>query len=61
MPNLAHNDVPIGKDEKSNKLIKKKGNIKKFSFEIKSHVELGAKNGKILILKLQLNYLDQDL
>ena len=24
LPNLAHDDVPIGKDEKSNKLIKKK-------------------------------------
>ena len=47
LPNLAHNDVPIGKDEKSNKLIKKKGNIKKFSFEIKSHDELGSKNGSI--------------
>ena len=25
LPNLAHDDVPIGKDEKSNKLIKKSG------------------------------------
>ena len=47
LPNLANNDVPIGKDEKSNKLIKKKGNIKKFSFKIKSHVELGSKNQSI--------------
>ena len=47
LPNLAHGDVPIGVDEKSNKLIKKKGNIKKFSFRIKSHVELGAKNQDI--------------
>tara|TARA_B100000963_G_scaffold354059_1_gene369913 strand:+ start:1941 stop:3188 length:1248 start_codon:yes stop_codon:yes gene_type:complete len=47
LPNLAHDDVPIGKDEKSNKLIKKKGDIKKFTFKIKSHVELGAKNGNI--------------
>ena len=47
LPNLAHEDVPIGQDEKSNKLIKKKGNIKKFSFKIKSHVELGAKNQNI--------------
>ena len=30
LPNIAHNDVPIGKDEKSNKLIKKVGNIKIF-------------------------------
>ena len=47
LPNLAHDDVPIGKDEKSNKLIKKKGDIKKFAFKIKSHIELGAKNGNI--------------
>ena len=47
LPNLAHEDVPLGKDEKSNKLIKKNGNIKKFSFEVKSHVELGSKDGNI--------------
>ena len=47
LPNLAHDDVPVGVDEKSNKLIKKKGNIKKFSFKTKSHVELGAKNQDI--------------
>jgi seryl-tRNA synthetase len=47
LPNLAHEDVPIGKDEKSNKLIKKRGNIKKFLFKAKSHVELGAKNENI--------------
>ena len=47
LPNLAHDDVPIGKDEKSNKLIKKNGNIKKFTYKVKSHVELGSKNGNI--------------
>ena len=47
LPNLAHMDVPIGKDEKSNKLIKKKGDIKNFSFQVKSHVELGAKDENI--------------
>ena len=47
LPNLANDDVPIGKDEKSNKLIKKDGGIKKFSFNIKSHVELGAKDDGI--------------
>ncbi len=47
LPNLALDDVPIGKDEKSNKLIKKKGNIKKYSFNVKSHVELGAKDQNI--------------
>jgi seryl-tRNA synthetase len=47
LPNLALDDVPIGKDDKSNKLIKKSGKLKKFSFKIKSHVELGSKNHNI--------------
>ena len=47
LPNLAHDDVPVGKDEKSNKFLKKKGTIKKFSFKVKSHVELGSKNKDI--------------
>ncbi len=42
LPNLALDDVPIGKDEKSNKLIKKVGNIKKFAFKPKSHSEIGS-------------------
>ena len=44
LPNLAHSDVPIGADEKSNKLIKKYGEIKNFKFKVKSHIELGAKD-----------------
>ena len=47
LPNLAHDDVPVGKDEKSNKLIKKEGSIKKFPFKSKSHVELGSKDQNI--------------
>ncbi len=47
IPNLALDDVPIGKDEKDNKIIKKFGNIKKFDFKIKSHVELGHSNNGI--------------
>ena len=47
LPNLAQEDVPVGRDEKSNKMIKKKGDIKKFTFKIKSHVELGAKDQNI--------------
>jgi|TARA_B100001059_G_scaffold129494_1_gene129429 seryl-tRNA synthetase len=47
LPNIALDDVPIGKDEKSNKLIKQESSIKKFSFKIKSHVELGSKNNNI--------------
>ncbi len=43
LPNIPLNDVPKGKDEKSNKEIKKNGNIKEFSFKAKSHFELGEK------------------
>ena len=47
MPNLALEDVPIGKDERSNKLISKNGRIKSFSFKTKSHAEIGLKNNQI--------------
>lgn len=47
LPNIALNDVPIGNDEKSNKLIKKDGKIKNFSFKVKSHVEIGSKEKNI--------------
>ena len=40
IPNLALGDVPLGKDEKSNKIIKKSTEIKKFDFKVKSHIEL---------------------
>ena len=47
LPNLALEDVPVGKDEKTNKLIEQYGNVKKFTFKPKSHVELGVKNKQI--------------
>ena len=47
LPNLALDDVPIGKDEKSNKLVEKIGTIKKFSFKPKSHAEIGSINNEI--------------
>ena len=47
LSNIALNDVPVGKDEKSNKLIKQSGKIKNFDFKIKSHIELGSKNANI--------------
>ena len=42
VPNLALDDVPIGKDEKSNKVIKKIGELKKFNFKVKPHTILGT-------------------
>ena len=47
LPNLALDDVPLGKDDKFNKLIKKVGDIKEFRFKAKSHVELGARDNAI--------------
>ena len=41
IPNLPLPDVPVGSDENSNKELKKSGTIKKFSFNPKSHYELG--------------------
>ena len=41
IPNIPHSDVPIGKDEKSNIEISKSGTIPNFTFEPKSHYELG--------------------
>ena len=43
IPNLPLNDVPLGKDESSNKEIKKLGEIKNFDFTPKSHFEIGEK------------------
>ena len=47
IPNIALKDVPIGKDEKSNKLISQNGKIKNFEFKPKSHIELGLENKDI--------------
>ena len=51
IPNLPLNDVPVGKDENSNKEVVKSGEINEMSFKPKSHYEIGEK----------LNMLDFDL
>ena len=43
LPNLALDDVPVGKDEKSNKVIKTYGEIPKFDFKVLSHYDIGKK------------------
>ena len=43
IPNIPHLDVPVGKDENDNVEIEKKGEIPKFDFKPKSHIELGEK------------------
>jgi len=41
IPNIPHNDVPIGKDENSNVEISKSGELTEFNFNPKSHYKLG--------------------
>ena len=47
LPNLALEDVPIGKDENTNEVISENGKINKFSFKAKSHYALGKSLGMI--------------
>ena len=51
IPNLALEDVPYGKDEKSNVVIHESGKVPEFNFKPKTHYELGE----------GLNMLDFDL
>lgn len=41
IPNLPASDVPVGKDERENKVVKTWGRPKKFEFKPKDHLELG--------------------
>ena len=47
VPNVLAKDVPTGKDESENKVIKKVGKVPKFSFPVKDHMELGESLGII--------------
>ncbi len=47
LPNLLHDDVPIGHDESDNIEVKKWGKPKDFDFEPKDHVDLGLSLGKM--------------
>ena len=43
LPNIALDDVPVGKDEKSNKEVKKVGETSKLDFKPLSHYEIGKR------------------
>jgi seryl-tRNA synthetase len=45
LPNILHNDVPVGKDDTENKEIKKWGTIANKDFELKAHGELLEEKG----------------
>jgi len=41
IPNLPLDDVKVGKDETDNEILREVGEIKKFDFKSKNHIELG--------------------
>ncbi|MES2769467.1 MAG: serine--tRNA ligase [Bdellovibrionota bacterium] len=45
LPNKAHKDVPVGQAETDNKIVRKWGEPKVFSFKAKEHFEIGEKLG----------------
>jgi seryl-tRNA synthetase len=47
IPNVLHPDVPMGKDDLENKVLRKWGEIRMFGFEPKDHVALGETLGII--------------
>ncbi len=47
IPNLIHDSVPIGIDESANKEIRKWGEIPKFDFKIKDHIDISENLGLV--------------
>jgi seryl-tRNA synthetase len=45
IPNLPHDSVPLGPDETANVEQHRWGTPREFDFQVKDHVELGARNG----------------
>ncbi len=45
IPNIPHESTPAGKDESDNRLERQWGEIRKFDFQVKDHVELGTDLG----------------
>ena len=43
IPNIPAKDVPVGKDDNDNPVVKTVGKIPKFNFEVLDHVDLGEK------------------
>ena len=47
IPNPAKDDVKVGKNEEDNEVLRKEGNLPKFDFKSKDHLDLGEKLGLI--------------
>lgn len=41
IPNPAFDDVPVGKDDTENVVLRKEGDVPKFNFDAKDHLEIG--------------------
>ena len=67
VPNLYLDDVPLGKDESENVVVRSWGQVRKFTFTPKDHLEIGEKHGSIdveraaLISGSRFAYLKGDL
>lgn len=63
MPNIVSDDTPVGADESANKILHKVGEIAKFDFKPRDHMELGVMHGIIdteksaMISGARFNYL----
>ncbi len=45
IPNIPHESTPLGESEVDNKVIKTVGEPRKFTFNIRDHVDVGARHG----------------
>jgi seryl-tRNA synthetase len=45
IPNVPHESVPVGQDERGNVEVTRRGEPRTFDFETRDHVELGARRG----------------
>jgi seryl-tRNA synthetase len=45
VPNLPHESVPVGADEKANVEVRRWGTPRQFDFEVKDHVDIGTRLG----------------
>jgi len=41
IPNIPHDDVPVGNDESDNKIIREEGDLREFDFKVRPHWEIG--------------------
>jgi seryl-tRNA synthetase len=55
VPNLPHESVPVGDDEKANVELRRWGEPRKFDFAVKDHVDVGEKLGLDFAMGVKLS------